>query len=90
MVTSRYIGIGEISRNQRCKVDDAPYVTPQDMLAELREGNGDLARRMREAHGMIREQNDRATANVLETDVDETERHAWFLYEASHAAPHAA
>ena len=60
------------------------------MLAELREDNGDLARRMREAHGMIRKQNDVATASVLETYIDETERRAWFLYEASHAAPHAA
>ena len=81
--------IGEISRKQRSKDNDAAYVTPQDMLAELREDNGDLARRMREAHGMIDEQNDVASASLLETFIDETERRAWFLYEASHASPHA-
>jgi starvation-inducible DNA-binding protein len=80
--------IGEISRNQRIADNDAPYVTPQDMLAELREDNGELAKRMREAHGMIDEHKDVATASLLETFIDETERRAWFLYEASHRTPH--
>jgi starvation-inducible DNA-binding protein len=82
--------IGEISRTQRTRDNDAPFVTPQDMLAELREDNGDLARRMREAHGMIDEQNDVATASLLEPFIDETERRAWFLYEASHASSRSA
>ncbi len=82
--------IGEIARNQRIKDNDAAFVTPRDMLAELREDNGDLARRMREAHGMIAEQNDVATTSLLEVYIDETERRAWFLYEASHASPRAA
>jgi starvation-inducible DNA-binding protein len=82
--------IGEISRNQRSTDNDAAFVTPQGMLAELREDNGDLARRMREAHGMIDEHNDVATASVLEPFIDETERRAWFLYEASHSSPHSA
>jgi starvation-inducible DNA-binding protein len=81
--------IGEISRNQRITDNDAPYVTPQDMLAELREDNGMLAQRMREAHDMIDEQRDVATASLLEVFIDETERRAWFLYAASHATPHA-
>jgi starvation-inducible DNA-binding protein len=81
--------IGEISRNQRTADNDAPYVTPQDMLAELREDNGGLAERMREAHEMIEEQKDVATASLLETFIDETERRAWFLYEASHIPPSA-
>ena len=80
--------IGEISRNQRILDNDASYVTPQDMLAELREDNGALAKRMREAHEMIDEQKDVATASLLEVFIDETERRAWFLYETSHAAPH--
>jgi starvation-inducible DNA-binding protein len=79
--------IGEISRNQRIADNDAHYVTPQDMLAELREDNGTLAKRMREAHGMIDEHNDVATASLLEVFIDETERRAWFLYEAGHVAP---
>jgi starvation-inducible DNA-binding protein len=80
--------IGEISRTQRIADNDAPYVTPQDMLAELREDNGTLAKRLREAHGLVDEQRDVATASLLETFIDETERRAWFLYEASHAGPH--
>jgi starvation-inducible DNA-binding protein len=80
--------IGEISRNQRIADNDAAYVTPQDMLAELREDNGELAKRMREAHGMIDEHKDVATASLLEVFIDETERRAWFLYEASHLTPH--
>lgn len=82
--------IGEVARNQRIADNDASYVTPQDMLAELREDNGMLAKRMREAHGMIDEHNDMATASLLEVFIDEAERRAWFLYEASHASPPAA
>jgi starvation-inducible DNA-binding protein len=79
--------IGEISRNQRIADNDASYVTPQDMLAELREDNGALVKRMREAHDMIDEHKDVATASLLEVFIDEAERRAWFLYESSHAAP---
>ncbi len=79
--------IGEVARNQRVADNDASYVTPQDMLAELREDNGMLAKRMREAHSMIDEHNDVATASLLEVFIDEAERRAWFLYEASHASP---
>jgi starvation-inducible DNA-binding protein len=81
--------IGEISRNQRILDNDAPYVQPQDMLAELREDNGALAQRMREAHETIDEQKDVASASLLETFIDEAERRAWFLYEASHIPPSA-
>jgi starvation-inducible DNA-binding protein len=80
--------IGEISRNQRISDNDAPYVTPQDMLAELREDNLSLTKRMREAHDMIDEHKDVATTSILEVFIDETERRTWFLYESSHAAPH--
>jgi len=79
--------IGEIARNQRITDNDAPYVTPQDMLAELREDNGELVKRMREAHDMTSEHRDVATTSLLEVFIDETERRAWFLYEASHATP---
>jgi starvation-inducible DNA-binding protein len=80
--------IGEISRGQRVADNDAPSVTPQDMLAELREDNAELAKRMRQDHEMIDEQKDVATASLLEVFIDETERRAWFLHEASHHTPH--
>jgi starvation-inducible DNA-binding protein len=75
--------IGEISRNQRILDNDAPFVTPQDMLAELREDNQSLTARLREVHEVVDELNDIATASLIENWIDETERRAWFLYEAS-------
>ena len=82
--------IGEVSRTQRIKDNDETYVAPQAMLAELREDNGGLAKRMRDAHDMIDEQKDVATASLLENFIDEAERRAWFLFEASGSTPNAA
>ena len=82
--------IGEVSRTQRIKDNDDAYVTPQAMLAELRADNGGLAKRMRDAHEMIDEQKDVATASLLENFIDEAERRAWFLFEASGSVPNAA
>src|SRR5262247_1093135 len=74
--------IGQISRLQRVKDNDADYVTPDDMLAELREDNQQLAARMRQAHGVCDEHGDVATASLIEVWIDEAERRVWFLYEA--------
>ena len=73
--------IGQISRFQRVKDNDAEYVTPLDMIAELREENLQLAARMRETHGVCDEHGDVATASLLEVWIDEAERRAWFLFE---------
>ena len=73
--------IGQISRWQRVKDNDADYVTPGDMLAELREDNQALVARMREAHVVCDEHRDVATASLLEVWIDEAERRVWFLYE---------
>jgi starvation-inducible DNA-binding protein len=75
--------IGQISRYQRVKDNDADYVTPLDMLAELREDNQRLAASMREAHNVCEEHEDVATASLLEVWIDEAERRVWFLYETS-------
>jgi starvation-inducible DNA-binding protein len=75
--------IGQISRLQRVEDNDADYVTPLDMLAELREDNQQVAARMREAHSVCDEHDDVATASLLEVWIDEAERRVWFLYEAS-------
>jgi starvation-inducible DNA-binding protein len=75
--------IGQISRLQRVKDNDADYVTPQDMLAELRDDNKDLAARMLAVHEVCDEYNDVATASLLENWIDEAERRTWFLYEAT-------
>jgi len=74
--------IGEINRSQRVLDNDADFVTPQDMLAELRDDNQRLAASMRETHDLCDEHRDVATASLLENWIDETERRVWFLYEA--------
>ncbi len=74
--------IGHIGRMQRIKDNDADYVEPQDMLAELREDNEQLAARMREAHSVCDEHHDIATASLIEVWIDETERRTWFLFES--------
>src|SRR5437763_12340533 len=75
--------IGHIARLQRVSDNDADYVTPLDMLAELREDNSRLAARMRETHSVCDERGDVATASLLEIWIDEAERRTWFLFEAS-------
>src|SRR3954454_21034792 len=78
--------IGKIGRLQRVLDSDADYVTPLDMLAELRDDNLDMTGRMRETHGVADEYRDVATASLLETWIDEAEGRAWFLFEASRRA----
>jgi len=73
--------IGQISRLQRVTDNDADYVTPSDMLAELREDNQQLAARMRQAHNVCDEHGNVATASLIEVWIDEAERRVWFLYE---------
>jgi starvation-inducible DNA-binding protein len=74
--------IGHISRLQRVLDNDADYVEPLDMLAELAEDNRAMAARLRGAHEVCDEHNDIATASLIEVWVDEGERRAWFLFEA--------
>src|SRR6476469_9627097 len=75
--------IGQISRSQRLLDNDADYVTPHDMLAELREDNKQLIAFMRETHDLCDEGNDVASASLLENWIDEAEQRTWFLFEAS-------
>jgi starvation-inducible DNA-binding protein len=74
--------IGHIGRLQRVLDNDADYVEPSDMLAELRDDNKTLAARLREAHNVCEEHRDVATASLIEVWIDETERRTWFLFEA--------
>jgi starvation-inducible DNA-binding protein len=73
--------VGDITRHQRLSDNDAPFVTPDDMLAELRQDNLRLVDFMRATHALCDEHGDVATASVLEVWIDETERRAWFLFE---------
>ena len=73
--------IGHISRLQRVLDNDADYVDPSDMIAELAEDNKTLAAPLREAHNVCDEHRDVATASLIEVWIDETERRTWFLSE---------
>ena len=73
--------IGQISRSQRVLDNDAEYVEPLDMLAELAEDNKTLTGRLREAHNVCDEGRDVATASLIEVWIDEAERRTWFLFE---------
>lgn len=75
--------VGHIGRLQRILDNDADFVTPLDMLAELRDDNKQLAAKMRETHDLCDEHRDVATASLLENWIDEAERRTWFLFEAT-------
>jgi starvation-inducible DNA-binding protein len=75
--------IGQISRTQRVLDNDAEYVEPLDMLAELAEDNKTLTVRLRQAHNVCDKYRDVATASLIEVWIDETERRSWFLFEAT-------
>jgi starvation-inducible DNA-binding protein len=74
--------IGHVQRLQRILDNDADYVTPQDMLAELAGDNQSLASALREVHDVCDEHRDIATASLIEVWIDETERRTWFLFES--------
>jgi starvation-inducible DNA-binding protein len=75
--------IGHVARLQRLSDNDAEYVDPHGMLAELREDNRAMLASMREAHDLCDEENDAATTSLLENWIDETERRIWFLFETT-------
>lgn len=75
--------VGHVGRLQRVLDNDADFVTPPDMLAELRDDNLDLTRRLRETHGLCDEHGDVASASLLENWIDEAEGRTWFLFEAT-------
>jgi starvation-inducible DNA-binding protein len=79
---STVTSIGHVARLQRVEDNDAAYVEPEDMLAELCEDNKMLASRLREAHDLCDGHRDIATASIIEVWIDETERRTWFLFES--------
>lgn len=73
--------IGQISRQQRILDNDADFVAPDDMLAELRDDNKQLVDSLRELHDLTDEAGDAATTSLIENWIDESERRVWFLFE---------
>ena len=80
---STLTSIGHIARLKRIADNDAVYVEPEDMLAELVEDNKRLTAELRELHDLCDEHRDVASASLIEVWIDETERRTWFLFEAS-------
>ena len=72
---------GQVVRLQRILDNDADFVTPQDMLSELRDDNLQLVQALRVTHGLCDEHRDVGTTSLLETYIDEAERRVWFLFE---------
>jgi starvation-inducible DNA-binding protein len=75
--------ISDIAKNQRLKDNDAEFVVPKGMLAELADDNQQLTRFLRATHEICDRHNDVATASLIENWIDETERRTWFLFEAA-------
>jgi starvation-inducible DNA-binding protein len=75
--------IGHVARLQRVADNDAEYVAPHDMLAQLCDDNQSIARQMHAAHALCDDHGDVATASMLEVWIDEAEKRVWFLFEAS-------
>jgi starvation-inducible DNA-binding protein len=79
--------IGHIARLQRVLDNDADFVTPQDMLAELRDDSMQMTARLRETHDVCDEQGDVASASLIESWIDDAERRTWFLFEVGRGEP---
>ena len=75
--------VGHIARLQRISDNDAEFVTPEDMLAELHEDEKALVLSMRAAHTLCDEAEDVATASLLENWIDQAQRRSWFLFETT-------
>jgi len=75
--------ISDVSRNQRLQDNNEEFVTPNEMLTELCNDNQQLTRSLRSAHELCDRHNDVATASLIETWIDETERRTWFLSEVT-------
>jgi starvation-inducible DNA-binding protein len=78
--------VSDITRHQRLKDNDAEFVSPQEMLAELCADNQEMTRNLRSMHEVCDRHNDVATASLIEVWIDETERRTWFLSEAMRGA----
>jgi starvation-inducible DNA-binding protein len=78
--------VGHITRLQRVLDNDAEFVTPVDMLAELRDDHMQMLTRLREAHDLCDEHGDVATTSLLENWIDQAERRCWFLFESTRRA----
>ena len=78
--------IGDISRHQSLKDNDADFVSPADMLKELRDDNLALVEAFRAVKAAAADAGDNATEGVVDDWTDQAEQRAWFLFEAGRGA----
>ena len=78
--------IGDVSRHQTLKDNDAELVLPAAMLAELRDDNLKLIESLRAAKDLADAAKDNATSAVIDNWTDDAEQRAWFLFEAAQTA----
>jgi starvation-inducible DNA-binding protein len=78
--------IADITRHQSIKDNEEAFVSPGDMVRELMEDNKAMMHAMRQVHELCDKHDDVATASILETFIDGTERRNWFLFEVSRSA----
>ena len=78
--------IGQISKLQGIEDNNETYVAPGDMLRELMADNKAVVKAMRECHELCEDNDDVATASILENFIDQAERRLWFMFEASRKA----
>jgi starvation-inducible DNA-binding protein len=75
--------IGQIAKLQRIKDNDQEFVSARDMLLELHADNRSLIENLRAAHEVTDKADEYATTSMIEVWIDEAERRAWFLFEAT-------
>ena len=75
--------VGDISRHQTLRDNDAEFVSPPEMLAELRDDNLKLIEVFRTVKERADDAKDNATSGVVDTWTDEAEQRAWFLFETA-------
>ena len=78
--------VGQVAAMSRIADNNAGYVEPADMLAELMEDNLHLVRTLRETKALCDDHRDVATSAMIDNWVDDAERRAWFLYETNRPA----
>ena len=73
--------ISDIARHQRLSDNNEQFVEPDDMISELVRDNEQLSGFLRSTHQLCDGHGDVATASLIETWIDQTERRRWFLSE---------
>jgi starvation-inducible DNA-binding protein len=75
--------VGDITRRQSIRDNDAEFVPPEKMLKELREDNLHLVEAFRHVKALADDAKDNATSGIVDQWTDMAERRAWFLFEVT-------